>query len=404
MADAFVDSVGVNIHLHAKNTPYSNFPRVEQALKESGIRHVRDGLIDTTWTPYYERHNQLGKLGIKATFITSPGQSEQLLLDYPKKMRDTFEAYEAPNEYDVSGGANWATTLTTFLSFLYKTVKGNPQTSQFPILGPSLVQPKSFLQLGSRCFFDYSNLHDYFAGRNPGTPGWGANGYGSIGWNLSTVNTVCDGKPVMTTETGYQTNTEMANGIPEDVAAKYVARVLLEQWLHGIQRTYLYEFIDLPGGFNPSDSWFGLLHADYSLKPSYNAVCNLLGLLSDPGPSFIADELDFRLAGDLSNLHHVLFQKRDRAFFLALWIEQPSYDVSSKQATPVAHRQVVLQMNKPAQLLLHWLDSSGNLHTSSAGAATECRFQLGDSVTIVEIQGTAPHSGRPSVLHPAVMK
>ena len=82
-ADGFVDSVGINIHLHFNDTAYANFPRVQQALKDLGVRHVRDGLVDTAWKEYYDRHNQLGRLGIKGTFITSPAQSVQLLLDYP---------------------------------------------------------------------------------------------------------------------------------------------------------------------------------------------------------------------------------------------------------------------------------------------------------------------------------
>src|SRR5215469_10736772 len=64
-ADAFVDSVGLNIHLHDGDTSYGNFPEIEKALRELGIRHVRDGLIDTQWTPYYDRMNILGRDGIK---------------------------------------------------------------------------------------------------------------------------------------------------------------------------------------------------------------------------------------------------------------------------------------------------------------------------------------------------
>jgi len=48
-ADKFVDSVGINVHLNYLDTPYANFPQVLQALQLLGVRHVRDGLIDTTW-------------------------------------------------------------------------------------------------------------------------------------------------------------------------------------------------------------------------------------------------------------------------------------------------------------------------------------------------------------------
>ena len=72
-ADDFVDSVGVNIHLHYDHTIYKEqFPLIKTRLIELGVRHVRDGLIDTAWQGYYDRHNALGQAGIKGTFIVAP--------------------------------------------------------------------------------------------------------------------------------------------------------------------------------------------------------------------------------------------------------------------------------------------------------------------------------------------
>ena len=62
-ADAFVDSVGVNVHLHYTDTSYGNFAAVEKALKDLGVRHIRDGLTDTSWTAYYDRLNELRSSG-----------------------------------------------------------------------------------------------------------------------------------------------------------------------------------------------------------------------------------------------------------------------------------------------------------------------------------------------------
>src|SRR5215471_9718631 len=49
MADRFADSVGINVHLHHTGTPYDNFELVRTRLVDLGVRHLRDGLIDTTW-------------------------------------------------------------------------------------------------------------------------------------------------------------------------------------------------------------------------------------------------------------------------------------------------------------------------------------------------------------------
>jgi hypothetical protein len=42
-AHAFVESVGVNIHVTYTDTPYAAHERVLQALRDTGVRHVRDG-------------------------------------------------------------------------------------------------------------------------------------------------------------------------------------------------------------------------------------------------------------------------------------------------------------------------------------------------------------------------
>ncbi len=385
-ADDFVNSVGINVHLNYLDTPYANFERVLEALQQLGVRHVRDGLIDTVWQGYYDRHNQLGRAGIRGVFITSPAQSTELLLDYPRRMKASFEAYEAPNESDQSSDANWAATLTEFVTKLNQTVKSNPATSRFRIIGPSLTHQESFVKLRGICPFDYENLHNYFAGRNPGTAGWGADGYGSISWNLSNARGACGDKPVITTETGYQTNLSVSPGIPEEVAAKYVPRIFLEQWLHGIQRTYLYELTDLPSGGAAADRGYGLLRSDFSSKPTYLALRNLLSVLNDPGPAYSGGAFSFTLTGDLSQVHQALFEKRNGSFFLALWVEASGYDVDREQALSVPIHKVVLQTEGKVNVISHTLDKDGGTRTTPLGVSATHAIEVSDFVTLLEME------------------
>jgi hypothetical protein len=383
-ADAFVDSAGVNVHLHYTDTSYGNFTAVEQALKNLGIRHIRDGLIDTAWTPYYDRLNELGRAGIKSTLVTSPNQTTALLTAYPGRVADSFEAYEAPNEYDQSGDPNWSATLNTFLGKLYGVVSGDSRVSRFPIVGPSLTQAGSYAKVNSSGGeFSEANLHNYLAGRNPGTIGWGGGGYGSISWNMALTSGAWPGKPVVTTETGYVNDLSKSEGIPEDIAGRYLPRIFLEQWLHGIKRTYIYELVDV--GAQASDNGYGLLHADFSPKPGYNAIKNLLGLLADAGPAFLPAGLDFKLSGEVANVHHLLLQKRDGRFFLAIWVEQPSYDVNAKRGLAVPTQSVTITTGQPSRVVTHRLDASGNMQTSALGTGTTQTMDISDLVTILEI-------------------
>ena len=146
-ADAFVDSTGVNVHLNFTDTPYGNFNAVETAIKNLGVRHIRDGLVDTAWTPYYDRLNELGRDGVKATLITSPSQTAALLTAYPSRVADSFEAYEAPNEYDQSGDANWSATMNAFLGTL--SVCGQRESASVLVSDPGAVaDPSGFLSEG----------------------------------------------------------------------------------------------------------------------------------------------------------------------------------------------------------------------------------------------------------------
>ena len=94
-----------------------------------------------------------------------------------------------------------------------------------------------------------------------------------------------------------QIATNTTNGhlpVPEDVAGVYTPRVLLDHYLRGEKRVYTYELVDEfddPGLTDP-EAHFGLLHRDFTPKPAFSAMKNLLGLLNDPGPAFTPTSID----------------------------------------------------------------------------------------------------------------
>ena len=386
-ADAFVNSVGVNVHLHYTNTPYGDFPSVETALKQLGVRHIRDGLAGTVINSYFDRLNELGRLGIKGIFVTNPGESDSVLVSFPSRVPASFEGYESPNEYDIGHGPDWAATVDNFLSRLHDAVKSDPATSVYPIIGPSLTQPGSFPKAAATAqFFDYANLHNYMGGRNPGTSGWGGGGYGSIDWNLSLAKKAWPDKPIMTTETGYLTNVSKPQSIPEEVAGKYLPRLLLEQWEHGIRRTYIYQLMDFGDQTRSNDVSFGLLHSDFSPKPAYTAIRNMIRLLSDPGPSFPTGKLQYSLTGDAAGVDHALFEKRDGTFYLALWVEKSSYDVDAKKMLPVSDHAVTVATDKPMIVHLHSLEEDGSMRTAAMGTQQTTTLKLSDWITVIELR------------------
>jgi hypothetical protein len=386
-ADSVADSIGVNIHLHYNNTVYGNFPLIEGLLKNLGIRHTRDGLINTTWKPYYERHTALGKDGIHCIFMANPAESDSVLVSWPDRVPGEFEGYEAPNEWDNGGGPQWAETLTTFLPRLYRAVKSNPATSRYPVIGPSLIRPQDFAPLvGLADSFDFANMHNYFAGHNPGTAGWGANGYGSIEYNLNLVTRAWPGKPVISTETGYYTEGGRES-IPESIEGEYAPRLVLEQMLHGIRRTYFYELIDENPTAKGGQGYFGLAHADGSPKPAYTALKNMIALFSDPGPQFTPKDLPFSLTGATSNVHHLVAARRDGTYDLAVWVEAPNYDFNSHQPAPSEPVRITFTSNRKFQTAaIHQFTADGTVKTIKVPTTAAIPFTASETVLVLSLK------------------
>ena len=177
-------------------------------------------------------------------------------------------------------------------------------------------------------------------------------------------------------------------------------RLFLEQWQQGVKRTYLYELIDLPPGHGAGDSMFGLLRSDFSPKFAYSALKNFLQLLADPGLPYTSEELNFTLSGDLADVHHLLFQKRDGTFYLALWVEAPSYDMNSKKAIDVPTHHVIVQNDETIDAVSHAFGKSGTAHTTPLASGKTHAVDVSDYVTILELDGRpAAPVMLPAVIH-----
>jgi hypothetical protein len=380
-ADAFVDSVGVNVHLHYNDTLYyDNFSLTRSRLQELRVRHVRDGLIETTWTEYYDRHNTLGRSGIKGTFIAALNATAAELQEYPSRMSDTFEAFEGPNEPNDSGDPLWVDKTRTVLERL-RSVQG-----RFPVYGPSLTAEWAYQALGDiSAWVNFGNMHNYFAGRHPGTGGWGAGGYGSINWNLKLVNGGSGGKPAVTTETGYRNDFSAPDAVPSDIAARYMPRLLLEQFRAGIARTFLYELVD------SGPEQYGLLLPNGDQKPAFTAVKSLLSLLDDPGPAVVLSPLDYGLQNEPSDLRHLAFQKRDGTYYLALWLERSSYDVDGRSSLPAIAAPVTVTVPSSQRLVsvVQW-QADGTTKRVPLGHTQSGTVTVSDDLSMVEVAPAAP--------------
>lgn len=386
-SDSFVDSIGVNTHTFFSDTVYhSRFSTVKQRLAELGVRHVREELMPDR-SDQYERLRELAGIGIRSTLIMGDpddgaGALRELVSIAKDELGGALAAVEGSNEYDARGGTGWAAALRDHQSRLYAAVKSDPALARLPVVGPSIVSHRKKDELGDiSSVLDYGNVHSYPDGYLPED---------NLSTHLGRAAANSAAKPVMATETGYHTalawRGEHKPTSPE-AAATYMPRLFLEYFRRGVARTFSYELLDKWDEPQERESNFGLLHNDLSPKPAFLALRNTIAILSDPGPAFAPGALDFAFGGDQRELRHLLLQKRDGTFYLALWRADSVWDPVSRTppaaapTTPLTvefgrrlHRAEVYMPNVSAAPI-----------DVRPGTAAPVSLQVGPQVTILKV-------------------
>ena len=344
---------GVVTHLNYPNTIYgSDWPQVFQALQNLGIHHIRDGYFDPNQYPQViQEHQALQGAGIRTTYVMpylpslSAGSIEQLA-----NATGDMEAIEGPNECDILGqcGGGGLQGILDAIAVL-PTLRTAAYDLSVPLVAPSWVLPSSYPLAGNlESMVALNSLHLYFGGRNPGSSGWGdydaqGHSFGSFQFWLDQSSIDVPNLPTQIGETGYISfpSTSTPYTVPESVTASYIPRTMLLSFKHGFDKTFFYQLVDDP----TSPQGYGLLRTDFSEKPGFTALKNLLSLLSDPGGSgFTPGSLPFSIVGGDSNVNHLLLQKSDGSYWLALWLEEPSWDPANSVSLPVAPENIGIQL------------------------------------------------------------
>jgi len=424
-ANDFVESVCVNTHLGYLDTPYAKYDTVKQKLLDLGVRHIRDGNMRDD---IIKKYQDLATVGIKTNFImnpvdgTAPNSSYwmkepgYMITDFVKKVgTNVIDAVEVANEIDLNyqryywrkgdttklsndpkSSLYWATYIRSLTKDTWNAIKGDPATAGIKVIGPSLGRTYDYGNkppLGDlSTVVDWGNVHSYPFGGNSYNAPFAYNTIAKYYYqsNFPSINLdehpyVFDvyappfgTKPLSATETGYFT-TNKSKGISEKVHGKYMPRLFLEYFRKGIIRTCSYELLDEWNDPGNAEANFGLLRNDFSAKPAYTALKNLMGRLKDTNTNnatFTPTALDYALTvtpptgyNRTQYVHSLLLQKGDGKFYLALWHEISNSDHSTtptREITPPAMPTKVT-LNTPIKTfnLSTWNDL-GNMTTSSS--------------------------------------
>ena len=362
-ASAFRRTIGIGAHWDYKDTVYGRQSKALIAdIVRLGIRHVRG--YDPTISPVLAKH------GVSAMLVAGPeaGLPDKIagMVLKANARQAVIDAVEGPNEADLFWpehhysylGKGFPAGVLAYQRDLFAAIRAESKLNGIVVIGPSLGRTydpgtehgNPFPPHSLANAVTYGNFHPYPFGGNSFSLPFPYDTIRRYYWNGNFPSVNLDEYPyefkvyappfapklMAATETGYPT---WRNGISEFVQAKYIPRLFAEYCRLGIQRTYLYELVDIasdPSGGNMNDH-FGLIRNDMTVKPAFSALQSLLALTA---PNGLIDAQttgpSIRLLAHLpagfdrpQAVHSLVVRRSTNEAILLIWHEVASMDTAS---------------------------------------------------------------------------
>jgi hypothetical protein len=354
----FVDSLGVVTHVSRGKGVLTDegWSALEQAIAEAGFRYVRTTITNGRGIERvrnaYETHGLRFDLridtrpldgGDKKTTPLDPDRIDEMVSMTKEAGVEAVLSYAGPNEFNVqasAGNDTWHLELKEFMARLYDRVKVDPELVDKPVIAPSVYRRKTedYLAMGDISDrTDRGCLHNYNGGRLPSY---------DLDERLNDARIMTPDSPVWVTEYGYRTAGQ--DPITEASQAKYLPRYAAEFFIRpDVERAFGYQIIDEKPIDERPDNAYGLLRNDFSRRPAFHAMKNIIRLLDDGDGDFTPGRLDYDLIGDLTDVHSFLVQKKSGEFYLVVWQEVDSYDRKAQVDLHPEPRPLTLTFNTP---------------------------------------------------------
>ncbi len=417
-ADAFVDSIGINIKLDRSAYFGSNYAnKILPALQDLGIRHYRDGLKlleNSTYLGRYQGlYDDLGMqmLGVWGLFEDpngTPGRAPQVAA----LGADFVEAIAGPNEPDVFAQPSYGgfvddsrfndgddpdyAASRAYQNDLYAEVKGDPVTQDLPVLTPAMAFAESVRYI-TPADHDVIAAHRY-TGHEQAT-------FGINNWFSRTREWNGD-NPIWITEAGHVTtpNLNTAQSVSERAQGVYTPRLLVEYFSRGVERTYLHQLSDLFTSATQDTANWGLIRPDGSAKPSYNALDNMIDLLAESTwdtqqhewvtPEFEPGQVDVTYAKANNQIKTpLLLQKSDGTYYFLTYRDVDVFDGETNDGDgkgDITYGTINLSLGfvDDVDSVTHYrFDDAGNLvDVGAAVTGKQVTVGVSDEMSIIEVR------------------
>jgi hypothetical protein len=383
-ADAFVNSIGVSVHLPYTDTVYGRQAEIIARLRELGLRHIRDGM-PLGRAPLVQGLPALRAAGIRATLVGEIDRDPNAsVAESVAVMGGAIDAFEAPNELDniaISGAPDWLAKLRAYMPALASAVRR--QAPGVPVLGPSLIDSGNRTKL-PRDLPGWYNGHPYSGGVEPEP---------ALNQAVLERRTVAPGRPVVFTEAGYHNAMNATTGqapVSEAAAAIYIPRLLMTAFGAGVKRTFLYEFADEkpdPGLIDP-EQHFGLVRNDLSPKPAFTAVQTMIHAVEQSSGPASSPDLGLRLDVDGGEeVKRVTLERRDGSRVIALWRPVSVWNIQDRQPVDPGRVRVRLSFGgSGARDVTVWRPSVSTQPVLRRAQARRLGLSLGADLVLVSVR------------------
>jgi trimeric autotransporter adhesin len=335
-AQAFLDTIGVNVHMAYSWTSYRDEKLVLRALDYVGIRHLRDVLAP--WEVARPKYEHMAAAG-KRFDLVIPVDKEHA--DVPTFVRGvaslqqrfpgSVAAVEGPNEINIwkvrSGALTGPAAGAQVQKDIFAAVRAEPRVKDVPVYNLTLAytDERQYRELGAMAPpADFANAHSY--AWSWGTP------TEAMPYIVGFAELLTPDKPMVITETGYTTlASDPYSGVDEAAQAVRLVQTLLDAYSLNVKRTYLYELLDLnpDPDLNDAQRHFGMFRYDGTPKPAATAIRNLINVLKQPDGKNYGNAEAASVSIDSPNetfAKSMMFRRADGAKCLLLWYESPTSD------------------------------------------------------------------------------
>ncbi len=451
-ASNYRDSIGVQTHFGFIGFAYDRdtTTRIAGMLNTLGVRQVRDdACLDKEdacariRTRMAELKNALGPDAPEVKFLLGITREVGVFPDRAQRDADIERALtavskpplsgivnglEQTNEPDLQNKKDWAErTVADDATIRAKLAEPRfAALAGLPLLTPPLGRATATAPLLAAGWngkqISTPNFHPY-------PPSWGGPENGldvpceKGATALDCVKKLSVGAAPMATETGYTTAgyAFSPSWVSERAQSVYYPRLLMDNFSRGVQRSYLYELIDLKPDMLSATNGYGLWRAKYSgtnviaagPKPAVASIARMNARVGDLGglPRWGGIDVDLRnSAGGViptAMMKRALLRRSDGTYVLALWQPQSVWNSATFQQKFLNVPDIAVDVTMNSGITGDWQATA--FRPSIDGNATQAKgvkqfkVNVGPDLTLIDLRSatsTTPIPGGPVTLAP----